>query len=225
VEAFLREKEDVQSYSSGWDDRDDFKRMIYHTTNLAAVLETEKEKADRLLSAWEISLDSSRDVKTRATNREFVMWCGCDPDDEVEHQWLIEQRECIDLEEKMAIEMSAQLVAEYDQRRSYSEMNELERDSLWLQRREDQLKHQIKYLKKRSKKLWAISCNCERAAMRRTPWSTNDFYQNSIPKGWENYYRCRGQWTECNIRLYELEKRLMDVRRTRKRVSKFTELE
>ena len=64
-----------------------------------------EEKADRLLSVWDIYLDSSKSSNDRFSSRRFVEWCGCDPDNATEYQWLCEQRHNTALEEEMAREL------------------------------------------------------------------------------------------------------------------------
>ena len=226
VDALLKAKEKARNEAYRKEDYRVLNDLVYHTSNLAAVLATEKDKADRLLSAWDIYLDSSKPSNDRFSSRRFVEWCGCDPDNTIEYQWLCEQCHNTALEEEMTKELCERLAAESDQWKHHNELAYLERDVAWLKRRENQLKHQIKYYKKRSRTLWEISYNCERAAMKRAPLADNEIYIGGPPPGWEKYYKFRSQWTKSKIRLCELEEQLKDikVRRRGAQVKKFSSM-
>lgn len=216
IEALLKAKAKQKTEVYRKEDYRALYKLVSLTTSLSAALATERDKADRLLSAWDIYLDSSRSDKERHSNGRFVAWCGCDPDNSIEHQWLCEQRQNIAVEECMAVELCNQLVAESEQWKHHNELAHLERDIVWLKRREDQLKHQIKYYKKRTNKLWDISYNCEMAAMRRSPLQEGTFFIGGPPPGWESYYKFRGQWTESTLRLRELEQQLASIKQQRR---------
>ena len=195
--------------------REDYKALFAlnnHILQMLAELHTEKEKANRLLSAWDNWRDESLPQDQRRKGYSFVCWSGCEPNNETEYQWLTTLCESITLQEKMALELNEKLRDENAEWKYHNEFVHLKKDAEWLNRREQQLKHQIKCCKMRSKKLWEISYNCERAAMRRSPWDDNTAHFGSIPKGWKNYYKIKGQWTETQIRQRELEMQLTEIK-------------
>ena len=180
---------------------------------MLAELRTEKEKAKRLLATWDNWRNEDIDQNQRSQGYSFVCWSGCDPDSEIEYRWLTTLCEGISLQEEMASELSSKLHDECAEWKGHNELVHLKKDSEWLKRREQQLKHQIKYCKKRSKKLSEISYHCERAAMRRSPLADNDVYLYSVPEGWENYYKISGLWVETLLRQQEFERQLAEIKR------------
>lgn len=199
--------------------REDYKALfalLNQLLQILADLRIEHEKAVRLLIAWNHWRDESVPQDLRKQEYRFVRWSGCDPHSEIEYQQLTTLCESINLQEQMTLELSARLRAECTEWKNHNELVHLKKDAEWLKRREQQLKHQIKYCKKRSKKLWEISCNCERAAMRLSPLDDNTAYFGSLPAGWENYQKFRSQWTEMYFRQRELERQLAEVKHQRK---------
>lgn len=210
--------------------REDYKALFAlnnHILQMLAELHTEKEKANRLLSAWDNWRDESLPQDQRRKGYSFVCWSGCDPNNETEYQWLTTLCESIELQEKMAIELSSKLRDESIKWKDHNDLVHLKKDAEWLKRREQQLKHQIKYYKKRSKKLWDISCNCERTAMRRSPLKDDEIYLYTIPPGWENYHKMRSQWTKIYFRQRELEMQLSKIKAQKRehRKSKYQRLQ
>jgi len=207
--------------------REDYKALFAlnnHILQMLSELHTEKEKAKRLLSSWDNWKDESLPQDLRKNGQNFVRWSGCDPNNETEYQWLTTLCENITLQEKIALELSAKLRDECAEWKGHNELVHLKKDAQWLKQREQQLKHQIRYCKKRSKKLWEITCNCREAAMRRSPLDENTLYTGSLPEGWENVTKMGTLYYETYRRQQQLEKQLAEIqaRKQKYHKSKFT---
>lgn len=69
------------------------------------------------------------------------------------------------------------------------------------------------------KKLWEISCNCEKAAMRydRKLWKNCARNMNKANnRKWENVYKFRGKWAEAVHRELECQEKIKEIKQKKK---------
>lgn len=199
----------------------DIRYLIRQTAYVSANLQTELEKVDRLLGRWDQYHDTSLSTRERRQHGGYIRWCGCDPDCAEELEDLRVEREVILAQREHADAMSEALTAEEERWRGLNNLTYAMNSLAWTEQREKQLKQQLKSIKASRKKLWEISCNCERAAMRydRKLWQNCAWNMNNAknPK-WENVYKFRGKWAEAVRRERECQKRSVRLRKKRRRL-------
>lgn len=199
-------------------DFQDINYLIRQTAYVAANLQTEKEKLDRMLERWEKYQDTALDEQERRQHGGYIRWCGCDPDNGLELADLRAEREIIEAQQAHASAMHEALMAEAEQWKGRNNLTYSENNLAWAKQREKQLKQQLKNCKASRKKLWEISCNCERSALNYERWAAQDGiskYDLVNPK-WDNVYKFRGKWAEKVWKEQEIQKKLKEIKQQKK---------
>ena len=197
----------------------DLRYLIRQTSYVSGNLQTELEKVDKLLGRWEQYHDLSLSDQERRSHGGYVRWCGCDPDSAEELADLKAEREIILAQQEHAAAMHEALMAEADRWRGLNNLTYSENNLAWTKQREKQLKQQLKHIKASRKKLWEISCNCERAAQNyeRRAWQEAGIpsYDLINPK-WDNVYKFRRKWADAVSREKECQQKIKEIKQKKK---------
>lgn len=199
-------------------DKQDFQDLNYlirQSAYVAANLQTEKDKLDRMLERWEKYQDTTLDEQERRQHGGYIRWCGCDPDNGLELADLKAEREIIEAQQEHANAMRDALMAEAEQWKGRNNLTYSENNLAWQKQREKQLKQQLKNVKASRKKLWEISYNCEKAALNyeRRAWQEAGIssYDLVNPK-WDNVYKFRRKWADKVMKEKEIQQKLKEVK-------------
>ncbi len=202
-------------------DFQDLNHLIRQTAYMSAALQTEKDKIDNLMERWEQYKDPSLSDQERKRHGGYVKWCGCDPTSDLEFNSLKTQKEIIENQLEQSNAMKEALSNTADQWKGHNEINYAENDLQWKKIREKQLKQQLKYTKENTAKLWEISCNCERSALKRSGVSRSQAAaRNWNVQGWDNYAKFRSMWVEKVEKQKEIEKQLKVIRQQKREAKK-----
>lgn len=202
-------------------DKQDFQDLNYlirQSSYVAANLQTEKDKLDRMLERWEKYQDTTLDEQERRSHGGYIRWCGCAPDNTLELADLKAEREIIEAQQEHANAMHEALMAEAEQWKGRNNLTYSENNLAWQKQREKQLKQQLKNIKASRKKLWEISCNCERSALRYEQEAESygmSRYDLINPK-WDNVYKFRGKWMQAVTREEEIQQKLKETKQKKK---------
>lgn len=174
------------------DEFHDLNTLILQSVRLEDSLQIEIEKMDRLINRWLLYFDTSLSLQERQKHRGYVRWCGCQPDDTSALSDLQSSQRAAVLQQKMAIEMRSVLLATASRWRMHNDLERALSKQKWVQIREDQLKHQLRYTKSNLNRLADICNACEKVAIRHTHYSTALVEQahekfDTWPPGWETY--------------------------------------
>lgn len=146
----------------------DFRDLNYLIRKISFVegdLQTEKDKLDALLDRWQKYRDPTLPEKERQSHEDFLHWCGCDPESQVELEYLQVQRELADLQLEHIASVRESLTHTAEQWQGVNEEPKSKRN-LTLDK-ESQLKHQLKEIHANRIKLGEIAANCQRAVKHR----------------------------------------------------------
>lgn len=190
--------------------------LLRQENYLAANLRTEVDKLDRLLRRWNDYEAAVERPAEREEHGKYLRWCGCDPDDKVEREYLETLLKTAKLRHNMTLQMSQALIMEAQDWKHHNQIVYNKKDLAWLHRREGQLKHQIKYYKKRCKKLYEISDYYERVAEERKPLAQCRTEIWKYSEEWARYFQYRHQWTEGMFRIKELEEKLEKIQQEKR---------
>lgn len=202
-------------------DKSEFQDLCYlirETAFVSGNLQTELDKLDKLLDRWKQYQDPSITGKEHWSHGAYVRYCGCDPDSTEELQDLLAEREIIEAQKAHADAMNEALQAEATLWRGRNNLTYTENSLAWAKQREKQLKMQLKQVKASRKKLWEISCNCERAALRYEQEAESygmSRYDLINPK-WDNVYKFRGKWMQAVTREEEIQQKLREIKQKKK---------
>lgn len=202
-------------------DKSEFQDLCYlirETAFVSGNLQTELDKLDKLLDRWKQYQDQSITGKEHWSHGAYVRYCGCDPDSTEELQDLLAEREIIEAQKAHADAMNEALQAEATLWRGRNNLTYTENSLAWAKQREKQLKMQLKQVKASRKKLWEISCNCERAALRYEQEAESygmSRYDLINPK-WDNVYKFRGKWMQAVTREEEIQQKLREIKQKKK---------
>lgn len=202
-------------------DKSEFQDLCYlirETAFVSGNLQTELDKLDKLLDRWKQYQDPSITGKEHWSHGAYVRYCGCDPDSTEELQDLLAEREIIEAQKAHADAMNEALQAEATLWRGRNNLTYTENSLAWAKQREKQLKMQLKQVKASRKKLWEISCNCERAALRYEQEAESygmSRYDLLNPK-WDNVYKFRGKWMQAVTREEEIQQKLREIKQKKK---------
>ena len=202
-------------------DKSEFQDLCYlirETAFVSGNLQTELDKLDKLLDRWKQYQDPSITGKEHWSHGGYVRYCGCDPDSTEELQDLLAEREIIEAQKAHADAMNEALQAEATLWRGRNNLTYTENSLAWAKQREKQLKMQLKQVKASRKKLWEISCNCERAALRYEQEAESygmSRYDLINPK-WDNVYKFRGKWMQAVTREEEIQQKLREIKQKKK---------
>lgn len=202
-------------------DKSEFQDLCYlirETAFVSGNLQTELDKLDKLLDRWKQYQDPSITGKEHWSHGAYVRYCGCDPDSTEELQDLLVEREIIEAQKAHADAMNEALQAEATLWRGRNNLTYTENSLAWAKQREKQLKMQLKQVKASRKKLWEISCNCERAALRYEQEAESygmSRYDLINPK-WDNVYKFRGKWMQAVTREEEIQQKLREIKQKKK---------
>lgn len=187
--------------------RQDFRDLNYlirQASYLEAALQTEKEKLDRLMERWEQSQDPGLSDRERRQHANYVRWCGCEPNSTyavLEFASLKNERTIIESQQECSKAMGEALMAQAERWKGRNELTYSENDLAWKKQREQQLKQQLKYVKANRKKLWEISCNCEKAAVK---------YGGR--ERMEKFYAMREKWADLCEKEEEIKRKLYEIK-------------
>lgn len=196
----------------------DLRYLIRETAYVSASLQTELDKLDKLLERWQQYQDPSITDKEHWSHGGYVRFCGCDPDSAEELADLKAEREIIEAQKAHADAMNEALQAEAVLWRGRNNLTYTTNSLAWAKQREKQLKMQLKQVKASRKKLWEISCNCERAALRYEQEAESygmSRYDLINPK-WDNVYKFRGKWMQAVTREEEIQQKLREIKQKKK---------
>lgn len=196
----------------------DLRYLIRETAYVSASLQTELDKLDKLLERWQQYQDPSITGKEHWSHGGYVRFCGCDPDSAEELADLKAEREIIEAQKAHADAMNEALQAEAVLWRGRNNLTYTANSLAWAKQREKQLKMQLKQVKASRKKLWEISCNCERAALRYEQEAESygmSRYDLINPK-WDNVYKFRGKWMQAVTREEEIQQKLREIKQKKK---------
>ena len=196
----------------------DLRYLIRETAYVSASLQTELDKLDKLLERWQQYQDPSITGKEHWSHGGYVRFCGCDPDSAEELADLKAEREIIEAQKAHADAMNEAMQAEAVLWRGRNNLTYTANSLAWAKQREKQLKMQLKQVKASRKKLWEISCNCERAALRYEQEAESygmSRYDLINPK-WDNVYKFRGKWMQAVTREEEIQQKLREIKQKKK---------
>ena len=147
-------------------DKSEFRDLNYLLAQSSYVfydLETELEKLDRLLERWEAGVDENLSEQERERHREYVKWCGCNPDDPQELERLLVDREEILLQQGQATQCYYALSKTAEAWKGRNRITYLEKDLRWQKCREKELRPQLEYAEQRILELFRIADYCRKA--------------------------------------------------------------
>lgn len=200
----------------------DLRYLIRETSYVAANLQTEMEKVDRLLTRWEQYHDPSLSDQERRRHGGYVQWCGCDQDSEEELEALRAEREKIEAQKAAAEAMNEALQAEAIIWKGANNLSYSQNNLDWTKQRKSQLRNQLSYTKDSVQRLREILDNCYRAALNYQLEAAEygippeDLYN---PK-WANVYKFEQKLREAERRQFELEEKLREIRQKEKAAKK-----
>ncbi len=151
---------------SKWDFRE-LHDLIRQTTYLQRDLQTEREKADRLLSRWRMYQAPLASPEDKEYHGSYIRWCGCDPDSIEDYHSLETECAVIDLQLQEAQSLEKALIDSADKWQDYNEENRFHYQQSWRPKTEDQLRQELKFIRANRKMLSQIAYNCQKAADRR----------------------------------------------------------
>jgi hypothetical protein len=186
-------------------DFQDLNYLIRQSAYVAAGLQTEKDKLDRMLERWEKYQDPALSEQERRQHGGYIRWCGCDPDNALELADLRAEREIIEAQQDHAKAMHEALMAEAEQWKGLNNLTYSENNLAWQKQREKQLKQQLKNIKASRKKLWEISYNCEMSARK-----------YGKVQNYEKAAHFRGKWAEKVWKEREIQQKLKETKQKKK---------
>ncbi len=151
---------------SKWDFRE-LHDLIKQSVYLQRDLQTELDKAERLLSRWGMYLDPLATPEDKEYHAGYIRWCGCDPDSQEDYLMLETECSVIELQLKEAQCTENALIESADKWQDYNDENRFQFKQSWHPKTEEQLRQDLKSIRANRKMLSQIAYNCQKAADRR----------------------------------------------------------
>ncbi len=169
-QTILQAEQLIQEQLGQWYNRGDFSQLhdlIRKTTYLERDLTIESEKLAALWNRWQSYLDPHFPAEDRKHHGNYLCWCGCNPDSELEKEYLQKARETVDVEISHCAAIREALVQTADNWKDANELSKAERSLMWESNREARLEKQLSSIRASRKKLSRIAYRCQKAAQRR----------------------------------------------------------
>ena len=160
----------IRAQLGDWYNKQDFsdlRFLIRRTTYLERDLTMEAEKLDALWERWQNYLDPALSEEERKRHGNYLRWCGCDPDSQLEYDCIQRERETIAVEKEHTCAIREALIQTAKTWDGVNDLSRLERELSWNSNRETELKKQLESIRASRKKLSRIAHNCQKAADRR----------------------------------------------------------
>lgn len=197
----------------------DLRYLIRQTAYVSSNLQTELDKLDKVLDRWKQYQDPSLSEQDRQEHGGYIRWCGCNPDEALELEGLLAERELIEAQKAHADAMNEALQEEAERWRGLNNLTYSENNLAWTKQREKQLKMQLKAVKASQAKLWEIANNCEKAALRYDTQLWEEFGVEALdfvnPK-WKNVYKFKGKWQEKVWQEQQIREKLAQIKQQKK---------
>ena len=200
----------------------DLNLLIRQTSYIYASLQTEKAKTDSLLARWNHAEDMSLTNAERGRHRSYVLWCGCDPDNETELRDLQLHSENIAIQQNRVLALHDALLGEALLWKGRNELTYSETKLQWLEHRESQLQHRMHEMNEKGKQLHIAYYYCRRAALiagctRADLWEKVENLDAAFSRNTVQRYMLRQQIKEVRQKKYEAKK---EYRQTEKMLNK-----
>jgi len=208
--------------------RDNYPDLCYLIKQLSGVqseLRTEIDKMDRLISRWQSYLDPQLQPNQRQWHKDYIAWCGCDPDSKLELETLKAGHETASLHLKAVEELRSVLLQTSAEWKHKNEIDKAKNNVEWCKINENKFKQQLRYAKANRRKLAKITYNCQRSALNHSLHSSRSAEaamaaSGTWPAGWENYGKYNAKYFAALRREWELEKKLKESRQKTKKAKK-----